>query len=53
LVVQFLWFARTDTVIHLRQGHVGIGVFGITLSERTKTITRHLSDPMTRPCLAD
>jgi hypothetical protein len=52
LVVQFLWFARADTVIHLRQGHVGIGAFGITLSERTKTITRHLAAPMTRPCLA-
>jgi hypothetical protein len=36
----------------LRQGHVGIGAFGITLSERTKTIARHLAAPMTRPCLA-
>ena len=52
LVVQFLWFARADTGIHLRQGHVGVGAFGITLSERTKTIARHLAAPMTRPCLA-
>ena len=29
LVVQFLWFARADTGIHLRDGHVGIGEFGV------------------------
>jgi hypothetical protein len=49
LVVQFLWFARADTCIHLRDGHVGIGEFGVTLTERTKTISRHLSSPVTRP----
>ena len=49
LVVQFLWFARADTGIHLRDGHVGIGEFGVTLTERTKTISRHLSAPVTRP----
>ena len=52
LVVQFLWFARADTCIHLRQDHVGVGAFGITLSERNKTIARHVAAPMTRPCLA-
>jgi hypothetical protein len=49
LVVQFLWFARADTGIHLRDGHVGIGEFGVTLTERTKTISRHLAAPVTRP----
>jgi hypothetical protein len=45
--------ARADTGIHLRDGHVGIGEFGVTLSERTKTISRHLAAPVTRPFHAD
>jgi hypothetical protein len=49
LVVLFLWFARADTGIHLRDGHVGIGEFGVTLTERTKTISRHLAAPVIRP----
>ena len=49
VVFQFAWFARADTGIHLREAHVSISEFGITLNERTKTIARHVAAPVSRP----
>lgn len=49
VVFQFLWFARADTGIQLREAHVGVSEFGITLNERTKTIARHVAAPVSRP----
>jgi len=53
VVFQFLWFCRADTGIQLREAHVGVSEFGITLNERGKTISRHVAAPVSRPFDSD